>query len=279
MKSFPRWGMMTATLSASEVYHTAMTDDQTQRLRHRLFGIAYVTLGTAALALVLLALSGIGYREGWWGLDTGFGLLRWGGYLGIAAALPAAAAAVMLLWFGPRYMALVASIAMLTGAIAAVIPYAWQQEARRVPPIHDITTDTDSPPAFVAIRPLRDDAPNPPEYAGGETARAQRQAYPDIRPIVLDMDPDRAFAAALNAAESLGWELVAVKPGEGRIEATDTTQWFGFKDDVVIRIRDQNDRARVDIRSKSRVGRSDVGTNARRIRDFREALSRHPATD
>lgn len=271
--------MMTGTLSATEVHHTAMTDDQTQQLRHKLFGIAIVTLGAAALALVILALSGIGYRQGWWGLDMGFSLLRWGGYLGIAAALPAAAAALLLLWFGPRYMALVASIAMLAGAIAAVIPYAWQQEAQRVPPIHDITTDTENPPAFVAIRPLREGAPNPPAYAGEESARAQHQAYPDIRPIVLDMDPDRAFAAALNAVEALGWELVAVEPGEGRIEATDTTQWFGFKDDVVIRIRDQDDRTRVDIRSKSRVGRSDVGTNARRIRDFRETLSRHPATD
>jgi len=82
---------------------------------------------------------------------------------------------------------------------------------------------------------------------------------------VLDTPPDQAYSRALAAAAGLGWEIVAAVPAEGRIEATDTTPWFGFKDDVVIRIRPQGTASRVDIRSKSRVGTSDRGANAARI--------------
>ena len=91
-------------------------------------------------------------------------------------------------------------------------------------------------------------------------------------PITVDADPDAAFAAAESAARSMGWEMVGSDAAAGRIECTDTTAYFGFKDDVVIRIRAEGAGTRLDIRSKSRVGLSDVGTNAQRIRDFREAF-------
>ena len=91
-------------------------------------------------------------------------------------------------------------------------------------------------------------------------------------PAVLAMPPARAFDRALEAAKRQGWEIVAAVPGEGRIEATDTTRWFGFKDDVVVRVRPDGAGSRVDVRSVSRVGRGDVGTNARRIRGFLDAL-------
>jgi uncharacterized protein (DUF1499 family) len=90
--------------------------------------------------------------------------------------------------------------------------------------------------------------------------------------VVRKEPPARAFDRALDAARGLGWEIVGVEPAEGRIEATDTTFWFGFKDDVVVRIRPEGSRSRIDVRSLSRVGRSDVGANARRIRRFVERL-------
>jgi uncharacterized protein (DUF1499 family) len=141
-----------------------------------------------------------------------------------------------------------------------------------VPPIHDITTDTDRPPAFVAIVPLRADAANPIDYAGTEVGAKQRQGYPDIAPATLAVPPNQAFDRALAAARSMGWELVASDPASGRIEATDTTFWFGFKDDIVIRVAPAPGGSRVDIRSLSRVGVSDVGTNAARIRKYLGAL-------
>jgi uncharacterized protein (DUF1499 family) len=103
-------------------------------------------------------------------------------------------------------------------------------------------------------------------------ATQQREGYPDIEPLTMPLPPDRVFNRALDVAQRLGWEIVATDQTGGRIEATDTTRWFGFKDDVAVRITPWGSGTRVDVRSVSRVGRSDVGTNARRIREFLEAL-------
>jgi uncharacterized protein (DUF1499 family) len=73
---------------------------------------------------------------------------------------------------------------------------------------------------------------------------------------------------ALDAARSLGWEVVASDAATGRIEATATSRWFGFKDDVVVRIRPEGAGSRVDVRSMSRVGVGDLGANAERVREF-----------
>jgi uncharacterized protein (DUF1499 family) len=144
-----------------------------------------------------------------------------------------------------------------------------QQRARSVPPIHDISTDTEDPPQFVAVLPLRANAPNPPHYAGQDTAHEQRKAYPDIQPLVLAVPTQVAFNRARDVAQSLGWQIMGADAGAGRIEATATTLWFGFKDDVVIRVLPQGTTgSRIDVRSKSRVGRSDAGANALRIREF-----------
>lgn len=240
---------------------------------HRLLYIATVVpLPIAVIAIIILLLAGTGYRLEWWEFRTGFVLLQWGAYLGVAAAVLAVPAGALLLWHGPRSLAILAGLTVVAGIAAAAIPYTWQQRADSVPAIHDISTDTENPPAFVAIAPLRRDVPNPVEYAGEATASAQREAYPDIQPIRLDAPPERVFSAVKQAAAELGWELVDADENDGRIEAIDTTRWFGFKDDVVIRILADNGQTKMDVRSKSRIGRSDVGTNARRIRVFREVM-------
>lgn len=122
------------------------------------------------------------------------------------------------------------------------------------------------------MAPLRADAPNPVDYEGEEVARQQREAYPDIVTLQTDAYPAIVFEHALQVVERQGWELVDANADDGRIEATDTTFWFGFKDDVVIRIQSSETGSLVDVRSKSRVGLSDVGTNAHRIRQFLDAL-------
>jgi uncharacterized protein (DUF1499 family) len=145
-------------------------------------------------------------------------------------------------------------------------------EASKVPPIHDITTDTEDPPRFVAIAPLRENASNPVAYDTEQTDE-QREAYPDIRTLVMPKRIDEAFAIAMDAVKAEGLKLVEINPGEGRIEATETVPLFGFKDDVVIRMRNAHNVATViDIRSKSRVGRSDLGFNARRIRSLLQRM-------
>ena len=171
-----------------------------------------------------------------------------------------------------RWQNVVAGLAAAAlGLVGYLVPAEQQAIARSVPPIHDITTDTDDPPSFVAILPLRADAPNPPEYDPA-VAGQQREGYPDLRSVTLDAPPAEAFAQALAAARAMGWELVADDAAAGRIEATDTTFWYGFKDDVVIRVRPDVAGSRIDVRSKSRVGRSDVGANARRIREYAARL-------
>jgi hypothetical protein len=134
--------------------------------------------------------------------------------------------------------------------------------------IHDITTDTEDPPQFVALLAKRRTTFNGPEYGGEAVARVQKAAYPDIQPRDLADLPARAFERALGAARSMGWLIAAAVPEEGRIEATATTPLLRFKDDVVIRVRPHGAGSRIDVRSKSRLGRSDLGANAKRIRRY-----------
>ncbi len=232
--------------------------------------LTLIALGISVLGLLLLALAGPAYRLGL-SLESAFGVLRWGGYVGaagVAVALVAGAMARRRKQMLPMVLALVALVA---GVTAVLIPYSWQRTASRVPPIHDITTDLDNPPAFEVIVPLRADAPNALERPPMLAAQ-QREGYPDIAPATLPLPPERVFNRALDVAARMGWTIVASDPSTGRIEATDTTRWFGFEDDVVVRITPWGSGTRVDVRSVSRVGRSDVGTNARRIREFLDAL-------
>ncbi len=230
--------------------------------------LAWILAGMGLLALVLLAVGGPGYRMDWWELGTGFTLLRWGAWLGVAVIVLGVIAGGLLLWRGEHRALMPAVAGLVCAAIAVSIPMYWQARADSVPPIHDISTDLDDPPEFVAVAPLREDAPNPVEYAGEETAEAQREAYPHIETLRVSADMATTTDAAVRLASRRGWDLVEADPGEGRIEATATTRWFGFKDDVVIRIRTEDDQTLVDMRSKSRFGRSDVGTNAARIDAF-----------
>lgn len=232
--------------------------------------LARVALGLAVLAVLLVLFAGPGSRFGLWHFRTGFTLMKWGSYLAMAAALAALVGAVQAR--GRRRGLGTAALALVLALVAFLPPWLFRQTARGVPPIHDITTDTQNPPAFVAVAPLRADAPNPVTYEGEAIARQQEAAYPDVRPLMLAVTPDSAFGAARQAATEMGWEIVDVNRAEGRIEATDVTPWWGFVDDVVIRVSPASGIARVDVRSKSRVGGSDVGANAARIRAYLDRL-------
>ncbi|WP_101760602.1 DUF1499 domain-containing protein [Oceanicoccus sp. KOV_DT_Chl] len=133
--------------------------------------------------------------------------------------------------------------------------------------IHDISTDLDNPPVFVAAVAERGSESNPLEFKA-EVAAIQRTAFPDIDTLTTKQAPKQAFTKALAAAAALGWEVYAQDQQQGHIEAVDTTFWFGFKDDVVIRIQPAVDGSNIDLRSVSRVGRGDMGANANRIRAF-----------
>jgi len=240
-------------------------------------------LGAAVgvIALCLTVAAGPLYKAGVVDLFPAFGILRMGAQVGLAAIV----VGLVGLYFSldrQRGLAL-SAVGLLCAALAIGGPLYFRSQGAGVPPIHDITTDLENPPEFVDIVPLRADAPNTHEYVEVvkrgdrefpvKAAQMAYEGYDDIKTIELDAPPEAAFDRARNAAESLGWPLVAAEPEEGRIEAFDETTWFGFIDDVVIRITPAEDGGSlVDVRSKSRVGLSDVGKNAARIRAFRDAL-------
>lgn len=225
-------------------------------------------------AAVMAALTGPGNRLGWWNFGMAFRLLYWSA---IAGGVLAACALLALLWsLRQRRTPLVAQsiIATLVGLLTIGLPMQLVKRGQAVPAIHDISTDTQNPPAFVALAGLRSTIPNGVEYGGPAVAAAQREGYPDITSLTLAAKPEDALAQCLRVARALGWEVVATSQPDLRIEATDTTPFFAFKDDIVIRITPSGPASRVDVRSVSRVGRSDLGTNARRIREFYRLLAR-----
>ena len=229
-----------------------------------------VSLLLTAVSLVMLVAPGPLYRLGYLGLASAFAVLKWGVYAGIGALVLAVLGVIVAASRGSGMAApLTAVVALL---LVFAMPAILVRRASRVPRIHDIATDTDHPPPFVAVVPLRASAPNTVQYGGAEIAAQQHQGYPDVTPLVLGVPPDQAFNRALAVARNMGWEIVQSDPASGRIEATDTTFWFGFKDDVVVRIAAAPGGSRVDVRSVSRVGLSDVGTNAARIRKYLSEL-------
>jgi uncharacterized protein (DUF1499 family) len=232
--------------------------------------MAHLALLLAAVSLLLLAAAGPLYRSRLLGLASAFGVLRWAAYGGVGALVLAVLAVIIAA--RRRTGMTAAAAAIVAGLLALAMPYSWLRQASRVPRIHDVTTDTDHPPTFVAVVPLRAGAPNTAQYGGPEIAAQQHQGYADLAPLALSVPPNQAFDRALAVARKMGWEIVASDPASGRVEATDTTFWFGFKDDVVVRIAAAPGGSRVDVRSVSRVGLSDVGTNAARIRKYLSEL-------
>lgn len=231
------------------------------------WGFIIVLAGAASAVL-----AGWGTRTDLWSFGVGFRVLTWavvGTLLGVVFSL----VGLFATRSGKKRGRLRAALGVFVGAAVVAVPATYMAQARSVPAIHDITTDVENPPAFSSIAPLRRGAPNSVEYEGAAVADQQRKAYPDIQPLVLEVPATQAFEGALDAARDMGWEIVDANPAQGRIEATATTRWFGFKDDVVVRVSATEGGSRIDVRSLSRVGRSDVGTNAARIRSYLAKLS------
>ncbi len=239
--------------------------------RSRWNWLSWLALLVALSAIGLLAASGPGYRTGSIALGTALRqMLTWAAYLGIAATGLALLALKVNGRRGSGGATMAALVALALGVASVAVPLRWQRQAQSVPPIHDITTDTITPPLFVEVAAVRREqqAANGLDYSA-DVAAQQLARYPEVVPVFLAAAPDEAYSEALDLVRARGWVVVAADKGSRRIEATATTYWFGFKDDVAIRVSALPDgTSRVDMRSVSRVGRSDVGTNAKRIRAF-----------
>jgi uncharacterized protein (DUF1499 family) len=241
--------------------------------------LPHLALALAVVAVTLLALGPIGWRLGWWHFRFAFQtLMPWAAYCGIAALVVSFVALLFARSRIERRGVAVAVLAFAGGAAIAYVPWHYDQIRKTVPPIHDITTDPDNPPAFVAVVAQRTgESGNPVVYEGAKLAAQQRQAYGDIVPLTLTLAPGAAFDRALGTAKRMGWTIIAADDTAGRIEASDRSRWLGFTDDIVIRVAPSGTGARIDLRSSSRQGRSDFGVNATRVRAYLAAL--REATD
>jgi uncharacterized protein (DUF1499 family) len=229
------------------------------------------------VALCLLGLAPLGWRHGWW--HYGFGLYRLfpasGAMAGVAVALSLATLALGRSKLGPaRLTTLMLSLAIGASLLYAPLHYAYVR--RNLPSINDISTDAADRPAFQAVLAARaaesSDRTDMPEP---RLSRLQKAGYPDLAPIRTALPAKKALSAALAVAESMpGWTIVAVDFGAGRIEASQRSRWFGFTDDIAIRVAADAGGSRIDMRSASRKGSRDYGVNAARIRAYMGALKR-----
>jgi uncharacterized protein (DUF1499 family) len=236
--------------------------------------IAILGLVLAATAVLLLAAGPVGWRAGWWSYRLAFtALMPYAFGCGLAATAVSAAALVVALRRSRRRGIVIAALGLLIGGVTAYFPWHAYERQGIYPPMHDITTDFADPPSFefaAVMRTAEDGAPA--AYPGAETAAMQRKYYPGIEPAMLGMPAAAAFDRALAVVKAKGWTIVKADPGAGIIDAYDRSFWFGFTDDIAIRVSAADGGSRVDIRSGARQGRGDFGVDAARVRGFLAAL-------
>tara|TARA_R100000306_G_C4338596_1_gene124034 strand:+ start:160 stop:885 length:726 start_codon:yes stop_codon:yes gene_type:complete len=231
-----------------------------------------IALFVAALGTCFVALMLFGARFGLWDPLTGFGLYRTYltpvGWVVFGVGL---LALIIHLLRQEKGGVVAGGIAMLVG-LGCLAPLMAMTLAppQRAAPIHDISTDTANPPTFEVLDDTREGASNSLDHGGPEVSAIQAAAYPDIAPLETELATDAAFDRALAVARDMGWDIIAADADRRRFEATARTPLFNFADDVVIVVTAMATGSRIDMRSVSRVGRSDQGVNARRVRAFQE---------
>jgi uncharacterized protein (DUF1499 family)/uncharacterized membrane protein YhaH (DUF805 family) len=223
------------------------------------------------VALVLLLAAPLGHKFGIAELGPSFISLLAAVLLAVVTLIGGIVMAVVAGRKGLSSDRNLSAVAALLGLLPVIVMLPTALTGRGVPPIHDITTDTADPPTFSAALEHRMDASNDLIYgqegfSAVELADTQRQAYPVVKTLRSDLPTDAALDRAEAVLVELGLEIIG--RDVGRVEATATTFWFGFKDDVVVRVRNADGGSLVDVRSVSRVGVSDLGANAARISSF-----------
>jgi uncharacterized protein (DUF1499 family) len=233
-------------------------------------GLSLAAYGVAIVGLALLGAAGPAYRLGV-SLGGAFAMVQWAVYVSLAGT---ALSALALMWSrrkGRTGASVMAGLGVLIGLLTAAVGYGWLRQAQAAPPLHDVTTDLDNPPSFEKLAKERPPGSHALTRSGG-VDQLQRQHYPDLAPVIVSQPPGLVFDRVRLVAQNQGWTIVSSDPPNGRLEATDTTWWFGFTDDIVVRLTPWGTGTRVDMRSVSRRGTTDTGTNARRVRRFLSAL-------
>lgn len=225
----------------------------------------------ATFALPVLALAILLHRTGAIEYYAAVVLLLAVLLLSLCALLLGIAAFVVIWNDGLRGLG-AAMLGVFLGLFVLAYPVAQILRGITLPPIGDLSTDTAEPPRFQAIASLRPSSANRTEYPGFTAAELQRKFYPAVRTVEFDSEAEEIFTLALGLVQRNGWRLAdSVRPAGNRdayIEAVTSTPIMGFREDIVIRVRKAGHMVRVDMRSASRYGQRDFGTNARRIEAF-----------
>ncbi|MEA3018313.1 MAG: hypothetical protein QOI38_3035 [Sphingomonadales bacterium] len=235
---------------------------------------AVLSIGGALAALIAAYGSGHEY----WHFRSGLKALRYCFFAAAAGGL-LALVAIFLRRRGGGRLGLLNLIALLVSLAFCFYLYSLYRTAYSVPPIHDVSTNLVDYPRYYRLR-VRDDnlasvpADRRPDLAA-LTPRERwmayhRDAYRDLATLRVQWPVAETVGRAERLARDRGWEVVTVDTGQGILEAVATSRFFRFKDNIVVRVRplSAGGGSMVDMRSMSRVGVSDVGANARRIRDF-----------
>ena len=231
-------------------------------------------IGAVAAALI----AAIGSAQGLWGFRAGLGALRYIFYAAAAGALVALVALVMARRARRPKLVLANVVALLAALGFLAYLGAKVRTARSVPPIHDISTNLDDMPGFTKLKVRADNLEGVPDMDKPELKAMDpearwkamhRTAYGDVRTIRVALSVEESIRRAEALARERGWEIALSDPAGGRLEATETSLFFRFKDDFAVRARPApGGGSLIDVRSISRVGQSDVGVNAARVRDF-----------
>jgi uncharacterized protein (DUF1499 family) len=196
---------------------------------------------------------------------AGFVLFDLGGLLGVAALTAGVIAAVRGAGLG---------FGLALGALITATFLAVALPARKFPPINDISTDTTNPPQFVKAATLDGNVGRNLGYPGAAFAEQQRAGYPDLGPLHMNLPADETFRRVVAAAKQMpAWEITRVDPAARALEGVATSRLFRFQDDFVVEARPQGDGSVVQMRSKSRDGKGDIGVNAARIKAFLARLA------
>ena len=226
----------------------------------------------SVLSVVILCSGPIGYKSGVLPLQPALLSLIVSLGIAVAALLLSLILFVMVKEQGFTQNRKCITTAVLLSLVPVILVATQLKVAVSVPEIHDITTDTVNPPVFEEIAILRKEAPNDLvyEYQGSaeKLAELQHAAYPDLRSLTSSLPINKVVDHSIRILQEQGLEVINVDHTKGLVEATATSFWYGFKDDVVVRVQAAEQGSRIDLRSTSRVGRSDVGVNAARIRTF-----------
>ena len=224
----------------------------------------------ALLLMLVVLIGGPGVHLGLWSPLEGFLLSMKAGFMGgLALAILSLIVIIIIAANKKRGGMGKAILSLVIGLVlASPVGYLRLSGGGGVAPIHDITTDTVNPPLFIALVGKRGADANSLVYEGDKLAAMQNKSYPEIMPLAVADDTEKAFAKALDVAENMGWEITGVDAAALRFEATDYSSWFAFADDVVVTIKATDAGSQIDLRSVSRVGVSDLGANAKRIMSF-----------